>query len=78
MRKLAMLAVGTTFAAGVALVPAAAAGAATTPTAGSPVTQVHPRVSIYGCISSGGQVEEIAPGFGICRGGYDDGQPVWW
>ncbi|MEY9862192.1 hypothetical protein ABH935_007837 [Catenulispora sp. GAS73] len=78
MRKFAMLAVGTAFAAGVVLVPVSAASAAATPTAGAPVTQVHPRVSIFGCISSGGQVHEIAPGYGLCIGGYDDGQPVWW
>ena len=78
MRKLAMLAVGTAFAAGVVLVPVATAGAATAPAAGSPVTQVHPRVSLYDCIISGGQVQEIAPGYGICIGGALDGQPVWW
>jgi hypothetical protein len=78
MRKLAMLAVGTAFAAGVVLVPVATAGAATSPTASSPVTQVHPRVSLYDCIISGGQVMEISPGYGICIGGALDGQPVWW
>ncbi|MEY9934211.1 hypothetical protein ABH926_008875 [Catenulispora sp. GP43] len=76
MRKLAMLAVGTTFAAGLVLVPAA--GAATAATAGPPVTDVQPRVSLYDCVISGGQVREIEPGLGICVGGALDGQPVWW
>jgi hypothetical protein len=76
MRKLAMLAVGATLAAGVVLVPAA--GTATAATSSSPVTQVQPQVSLYDCISSGGQVRVIEPGYGICVGGALDGQPVWW
>jgi hypothetical protein len=82
MRKLATIAAGATLAAGVVLVPAAgfaSAGTTHSPTtASAPVTQVHPRVSLYDCIVSGGQVLEIAPGYGICVGGWLDGQPVWW
>lgn len=78
MRKLAMLSVGAAFAAGVVLVPAGAAGAATTHAAGATVTQVHPRISLYHCVVTGGHVQVIEPGYGICIGGPYDGAPVWW
>ncbi|MBS2534743.1 hypothetical protein KGQ20_18395 [Catenulispora sp. NF23] len=78
MRKIATIAAGAALAAGVVLVPVATASAATSAAASSPVTNVHPRVSLYDCIVSGGQVLELSPGYGYCVGGYLDGQPVWW
>ncbi|WP_194895035.1 hypothetical protein [Catenulispora pinisilvae] len=78
MRKIATIAAGAALAAGVVLVPVATASAATSATASPPVTNVHPRVSLYDCIASGGQVLELQPGYGICLGGPLDGQPVWW
>jgi hypothetical protein len=81
MRKIATITAGTALAAGIALVPAAGfASAATTHSAAThtSVTQVHPRGSIYGCIEGGGEVLFIEPGYGICVGGWEDGQPVWW
>lgn len=80
MRKIATIAAGAAFTAGVLLVPAAGFASATTTksgaTASSPVTLVHPRVSPWECEAGGGVVLFVSDSI-VCIGGYFDDVPVW-
>ena len=85
MKKLAIISAGAMVAAGLVLVPGAGAGTAATAataaaaaTVGSPVAQVHPRITAAECESEGGWVvaDFWSPTGFACADGLFNDEPV--